>query len=146
MKIRKGFTLIEILVVIAIITFVISFGILIDVGTVKKDYFSAEESTIVSALEKARSRSMANLYQSAYGFCYIGSPNYVYVIFNDGSCDQSSTDEIIKANSNITVTLTPSSPITFAQLSGSTLDASIHLTDGTKSADITINNEGTIIW
>lgn len=141
----KGFTLIEIIVVVAIFTLIIAFSSIIDLSAFKRDIFRAEQSTIVSTLEKARSRSMANMFQSAHGVCY-ASGNYI--IFYDGSCDGTLTDELILANTNIAenpLTTFPTN-IIFSQLAGTTTGATIHITDGVKSADININNEGAINW
>jgi len=140
----KGFTLVEILVVIAIITFIISFGILIDVGTIKRDYFAAEEATIVSALEKARSRSMANIYETAHGVCFI-SPNYIIFREKDGHCVSGvASNETISANTKININFPT---VVFSQLAGTTTDGvMIVIKDGIKTATTTLNYEGTIIW
>lgn len=146
---QKGLTLIEILVVMAIIGVILSFGMTIDLNAFRGDTFRAEESTIVSALERARSHAMANMFESPYGVCYI-APNYVIFRENDGHCvDGISTNELIPANTNIaTASGFPGTfpPVVFNQLAGTTTGVNINLTDGVKSAIITINNEGTINW
>lgn len=141
----KGFTLIEIIIVVGIFTLIIAFASTIDLSAFRRDLFRAEQSTIVSALEKARSRSMTNLFESAHGVCFI-TPNYIIFRANDGLCDKNApSNELIPANTNITVTFSQPN-IIFSQLAGTTTDATIHITDGTKSADININYEGTINW
>lgn len=148
-KLRKGFTLFETLIVIGIFTIIVSFGLTVDLNFLKSDILHKERSVIVSALEKARSRSMNNIFQSPHGFCYI-SPNYV--IFRDGvgtRCVAGAvTNELIGANVNIAENLGSTFPavIIFSQLSGTTTDSAIHITDGIKSADITTNYEGRINW
>ena len=143
MTFEKGFTLIEIIVVISIIAIIISFGMTIDLGVFKRDLFKAEQSTIVSVLEKARSRSMANMFESAHGVCYdSGTDNYI--IFRD-TCGSAFT-EFIPANANIEITFPT---VTFDQLTGNSNSASdiiIHMKDGVKETDITINHEGKIDW
>jgi prepilin-type N-terminal cleavage/methylation domain-containing protein len=141
---KKGFTLIEIVIVLTIFCLITSFGLVIDLNTFKTNTFSNEESKVVSILAKARSRAMTNYYNSAHGVCYL-APNYI--IFRDGVCDGSGTDETILANVNIA-----SSPATifptfiFSRLTGNTTGATIHITDGIKNTDIIINDEGTINW
>ena len=141
---QKGFTLIEILVVIAVIGVIISFGMAIDLNTFGSDTFRAEQSTIVSVLERARSRSMSNAFDSAHGVCYI-APDYI--IFRNGTCAISATSESIRANTNIAgnpSTILPT--IVFSRLTGNTISTTFHITNGIKSADIIINDEGTINW
>ena len=148
MTYQKGFTLIEIIVVLAILTFIVSFGLIIDLNFFKSNILRAEQSVIVSTLEKARSRSVSNMFESAHGFCYV-APNYI--VFRDRTTclPVGAADEVIPANTTIASNpLTTFSPgtIIFSQIAGTTTDATIHITDGLKSADITINNEGTIVW
>lgn len=148
-KFEKGFTLIEIIVVMAIFSIIIGAGLLVNINFLKNDILKAEQSTIISALSKARSNSINNIFQNAHGFCYI-PPNYI--IFRDTPSTRCvagvSTNQLIPANVNIANNPGSSFPdtIIFSQLSGTTTPKSIHITDGVKSFDITINYEGTIIW
>lgn len=148
MKDKRGFTLIEILVVIGIFGVIIAFSMTINLSNFTINTFSAEQSKLISVLERARSHAMANMFESKYGFCYDTGD---YIIFHDGICDKSLTDETVVANANIAShpsTIFPTK-IVFNQLSGNTdsiSDIVIHLTDGIKSTDIKINNEGVIKW
>ena len=141
---KKGFTLIEIIVVIAILVVVISFGMIVDFSSFSSSTFQNEESKIIALLQKARSRSMSNMFNTTHGVCYI-PPDYV--IFRGNTCV---AGESIPANTNIASNSSTSFPaVIFSQLTGNTTSATdiiIHLTDGIKGADITINNEGTINW
>src|SRR5258706_15869468 len=138
---QKGFTLIEIIVVVAILTVIISFGMTVDFSSFTSSNFQNEESKIIALLEKARSRSMSNMFERAHGVCYL-APDYV--IFRDGTCDKSATDETIPANTGIASNpLTVFPAVVFEQLTGNTTSATdivIHITDGVKVADIKINN------
>ena len=141
---HSGFTLIEILVVIAIIGMVLSFGLTIDINTLRGDTFQAEINTIVSVLERARSQSMANLSDANHGVCYI-EPNYI--IFTGDTCTADDS-EIIPANTDITSNASTTLPaeIVFERLTGRTTGATIHISHGVNEADIIINDEGTINW
>ncbi len=140
----KGFTLIEILIVMAIFGMILSFGLTINTNLLWGDSFQSERSTIVSVLERARSQAMANLYNADHGVCYV-EPNYI--IFTGDNC-VSSDSELIPANTNISSNASTTFPakIVFERLTGKTIDANIHLTDDTRTADIKINNVGTINW
>lgn len=145
---NRGFTLIEIVVVIAILGMILVFGLITTMDSFKRSTLQTEQSTLVSALEKARSRAMNNINESKWGVCFL-TPNYV--IFQGTTCAPASTNELISANANIANLSDFSNPakfpaIIFSQLSGNTTGATIHMTDGIKSAITTINYEGTINW
>jgi len=143
-KNNKGFSLIEIVVVLGIFILILAVGLVVNLSFFKSDIFSAERRTIVSSLEKARSRAMTNMYQTPHGFCYI-EPNYV--IFRGDTCAPASTNEIIGANAEIAEhasTILPT--VVFSQLTGTTTGVTIHITNGIREADIIINNHGTINW
>lgn len=139
-----GFTLIELMIVIAITGMILSFGMTLNVNTIQGDTFLSERATVVSILERARSRAMANLFDTNHGVCYI-QPNYI--IFKGDSCTNTDS-ELIPANTNIISNSLNTFPekIIFERLTGRTTEATIHITDGAKEADIIINNEGTINW
>ena len=149
MTYQKGFTLIEIMIVLAIFGMILTFGLIATLDSFKRNTVQAEESILVSALEKARSRSMSNMFGSTNGVCYI-APNYV--IFRGTVCNPLlSTNELISANENIAnlsnfSDSTKFPTIVFSQLAGTTTNATIYMTDGVKSATTIINYEGTINW
>ncbi len=138
---NKGFTLIEILVVIGIMTFILGFGVVTNLSVFKTDTFQTEEAKIVSLLQKARSRAMSNQYDTNHGICYI-APNYI--IFKGNTCTAGDAIPASVAIASNAGTTFPT--VVFNRLSGTTTGTTIHITDGVKSADITINNEGTINW
>ncbi|OGI60834.1 hypothetical protein A2814_03420 [Candidatus Nomurabacteria bacterium RIFCSPHIGHO2_01_FULL_38_19] len=141
---RGGFTLIEIIVVIGILIVIISFGIIVDFSSLTFGTFQTEESKIISVLERARSRSMANMFDTTHGVCYL-APNYV--IFRGTCIVGASTNELILANTNIAEnsgTIFPT--LVFDRLTGNTTEDIIIITDGVKTKEITINNEGAINW
>ena len=146
-----GFTLIEILVVIGILTVILAFGMTVNFSAFTSGTLAGEESKIVSVLQRARSHAMANMFESKYGVCYSSNKDS-YIIFreNEGICDDTEpTNELIPANTNIAEhadTNFSDFPVVFDQLSGNADNAIIHITDGTKSEDIEINEKGTINW
>jgi len=150
---KQGLTLIEIMVVIGIVGIIISFGMVVDWSIINRDNFMVEQDKIVSILQKARSRAMANMCLGAgctdgkkHGVCYDSTSNS-YVIFQN-TCDPlASTSELIPANINISENSATDFPtFVFDQLTGNTTSDTIHIEDGIKITEITINNEGTINW
>lgn len=140
-KNQKGITLIEIMVVIGILVVIISFGVIVDFSSFTSGTLQGEESKVVSLLERARSRAMANMYESVHGICYDQDENS-YILFRD-TCGGAFT-ESISANSNMTITFPD---IIFEQLTGNIdSEETITITDGIKTEDIIINEQGTINW
>lgn len=144
----KGFTLIEIIVTLGIMLTVLSLGTLMSLDAYRGYAFRSERSLLVSALLRARAEAMNNMGASAHGVCYASvSGTYYYLTFGGTVCDPSSpTNDRMQANSAISVTGNPSTTVVFTQLSGTTTDTTMHLSDGVHAADIIINHEGTVTW
>ena len=147
-------TLVEIMVVIGVLMIILAFCMTVNFNSFTSSTLQAEEAKIVSALERARSHAMANMFESEYGVCYI-SPNYVIFRESEGTCNNSEpTNELIPANtnlstlSNFSTNFDDSHAIIFNQLSGNrnTVDDTIIITDGIKSEPIEINDTGRINW
>lgn len=144
-----GFTLLEILIVIAIIGLIAALGLFISMDVYRGFLHRSERDTIVSLLERARSHAMANIGGSAWGFCALGGN---YVVFR-GTDYPTGTVETSVATSSALVTNipycgpNPGDVIVFAQLSGTTTPATISVQQGAApAATITINDHGTILW
>jgi len=134
---------VEVIVVIGILSVLASFGCLTTVDFYRSYAFNAERDTIVAILQKARSQSLANLNNSAYGV-HFGSGQYVIFqgsVYNSGSA----FNQNIPAGFGITASgLTD---IVFAQLSGDAgSGGNLTLSDGKRLAEIYINSEGCIDW
>jgi len=152
----KGFTLLETLVVMGIFIVLMGVGGVIGFNAYKGYLFRSERSTAVSVLERARSRAMANYYESKHGVCY-NQATHSYELFKGSTCILGSTDnEIIPGNPNASTTL---GVIVFDQLtgnpnpsaSGSTThclndEKEISIKEGDKESFVCINNVGRINW
>jgi len=137
--------LIEIIVVIAILTGLIGLGLFMSMDSYKAYLSRSERDTVVSLLQRARSRAMANSFQTSWGVCYI-APDYI--VFRGATCTAgAATNEATPGNPSATITgMSSASPVVFAQLSGAASAATITVTENAKVATITILYEGTIIW
>lgn len=156
-KSGKGFTLMEALIVLALMTMAGSFILLVSMETYRGSSFRSERNTVVALLERARAQSIGNV---CIGTCTDGKPHGVairpgdrpnqYVLFqgSDYASRDSAADAVF--DSNQLVSTSGLSEVTFAQLSlvsstigGSTLtlsDAAGHI------STITIGAEGQITW
>jgi prepilin-type N-terminal cleavage/methylation domain-containing protein len=170
MKINRGFTLIEIIVAVAILTIILAFGVSINFNAYTRGIFQSEESKVVSSLERMRSQALNNVCIGStctdgkkHGLCYdSGSKKYIMFQGNTYTTRDSSVDISMDANSNITISAIPNillcstgSGIVFNQLTGklfpllspATNEVDINVDDGTGlPKHIKINNEGRINW
>lgn len=153
-KSEAGFTLIEMLVVMGILTMLGSLALFVNLDTYYGFMFRGERDTLISTLQKARSQSMNNICLGAG--CVDGKPHGVhvkkgeYTIFQGGSyaARDTAVDEIIFSQNNAIELSTTSLEVVFAQLSGDTASVQeIGLFDNAGHHSTTsINTEGRISW
>jgi prepilin-type N-terminal cleavage/methylation domain-containing protein len=142
----RGFTLVEVLISIAILTLLAGLGLFVTVGAYQGSVSRSERDIVVSLLERARSRAMANVGQSSWGLCFI-APNYI--LFK-GECTSDSDREVTAAGVGVVVEGLGIEGVAFDQLSGSSNGATITLkkfeNESQRVETITINHAGTISW
>ena len=144
---QQGFSLIEVIVVIALFAVIASLGLLMSFESYRGATFRSERDTMVGVLQKARSRAMANIDQAAWGVRYDGTPNFTYTIYKRVGLATQDVDSIA-GNQGASVSPAPFS-VTFSQLSGTTtgtFSATIVENGHTTAPPVSVNYEGTIIW
>lgn len=141
-KNSKGFTLIEILIAVGLIALIVSLGLILSMDFYRTYAFNYEKDLIVSLLQQARSRSMANINQITHGVGF-NTDDHKYEILEDESPSQT-----FEANKSIEITWDEDENVVFSQLEGSCTcpsgDIEITLTGLGKTSEININNEGRI--
>ncbi|MDB5189568.1 MAG: hypothetical protein JWL82_525 [Parcubacteria group bacterium] len=155
-KSGKGFTLIEMLIVVSLITAVAALGLFVSMDSFRSYHFHNERDTVVSTLQKARSQAMSNM---CFGnSCTNGKPHGVYfgtkgsyVIFQGASYAARDTgvDEVIEAK-DAAATITGFTSVVFARLSGDAVTLpqdTLTVTDESgKVSVITVTPQGRITW
>lgn len=143
---RKGFSLIELLVVLAIFATILSIGFFMSLDSYRSYLFHSEQNTLANILERARSLAMSNSYESPWGVCFDASSQYVLFSGTQYSAGAANTAFIPSQRSTAVSGLPAcaSGGITFTQLSGTTTPANITVTQNGHSKTITINYEGRI--
>lgn len=139
---NRGFTLLEILIVMAIAMLLLALGLPVGVDTYKSYVRRNERDVIVSVLARARSRSINNMYELPHGVCFDGKS---YVLFRGSYISGASTNESVNANTNIPVSGLPScssGAIVFSQLSGTTTGATISVIQDGITSTIEISQAG----
>ena len=143
----RGFTLIEIVVVIALFTIITSLGLIMGLDAFRNTLHRSEVATVVSLLEKARSRAVNNIDQATWGVCYL-APNYL-ILKDSAACDPAVATDKVEANKAVATAsdFTHTFPVVvFSQLSGTTTPENFDVKEAARISTVSINHEGTIIW
>ena len=157
----KGFTLIEVIVTIALMSILLALGLILSMDVYRGTVYRSTRQVLVSSLTTARGRALSNMYQSTHGVCYL-APNFI--VFRGTSYSASSPyNETIEGNPGVTLksqndffkcTCSPgdgsecSKGTVFSQLAGTTSSNGAITVSGDGHIDETIlvNSLGTIVW
>lgn len=142
-----GLTLIEVLIAMSIAVALLGLGLFVSLDAYRGYIFRSERTVLISVLEKARSRAVNNMYDTAWGVCYDNS-NKQYVIFRGSFVSGAPTNDTVPANSDTVIgpSIHCPSSLVFSQLTGNTSGGVITLTQSYASSTISVNEEGTINW
>ena len=144
----RGFTLIEILVVLGILAVIAGSGLAFTLDSYRGYLFRSEYTTVTHMLAKARSRAINNFNESAHGLKILGD-QYVLFVGGDYATSDSDLQEIFPRNTALSVA--GEDEIVFEQLTGNANDCdspscTITFGYGASVKNITINAQGGIIW
>ena len=135
----KGFTLIEILLTLAILSVLLGLGLFATIEGYRGSVSRSEREVVMSLLERARSRAMANVGQSSWGLCFV-APNYI--LFKGTVCKEGSFSEATLASEGTVVEGLEGA--TFAQLSGNAASTTVTIKQNGRTEAIFITNEGAL--
>ena len=139
---QKGFSLIEVLVVTGLLTFLAGVGIVVSMQSYRGYLFRSERDLLVAVLESARSRALKNIGETPHG---VHIEPDAFVLFA-GAAYSSVAPENERIPRNSSVTISEDEEIIFSQLSGDAASSSIVVSDGVHIKRISINDEGRIDW
>lgn len=158
--INRGFTLLEILVVMGLILMVVAFGLIVSFDDYRGITFRNERDVVVNVIQKARGQAVNNMCfdtNPATVNCTDGKPHGVYfgtpgqyIIFQGASYASRDTtvDEVIEAKSDAAV-LTGMTSVVFNRLRAdavTTGGTTLTVTQQGRDSVITIEPEGRIWW
>lgn len=140
---NKGVTLIEVLIVVAIIVIISGLGLFVGIDFYKTYALNSERDIIVSILMKTRNKAANNFNESPHGV-YIDSSGYAIFQGVSYASRNQSYDEFIKRTN--AVSASGLQEMVFEQLTGSLTTAAgdVTLSNGVKSINISLNSEGRI--
>ena len=140
---RAGFTLLEMLFVVAILAVIISFSLPLSLDFYQNQQVDAVSGDIVSALRRAQAKAMAMENNFVFGV-YFSADNYTLFQGNSYALRNSEQDQVFALSS--VLSLSGLSEVVFSKLSGKPLavGALTLTTSNGQTRDITINEAGLV--
>ena len=147
---HKGFTLLEILIVLGLMSMIALFGVAMSYSSISRSSVLQERDLFVSLLlSGARAQALANIHEVSHGI-RIDNTLHQYILFEGDAYDDfpASHRSTAYTNENITITNTGGNDIVFEQLSGNVLSGAgtITVSDNHATQKIFINEVGQINW
>lgn len=147
----SGFTLIETLVVVAIMGILATMATLMSVQTYRGYVGRSERDTVLALLEEARSHAQNNFYQSSHGVC-ADTLAAKFVVFAGVYVAGVPTNQLVDMSPRVYASSTPPTfmctygGVRFAQLSATTSSTTIYIGQNNSTTSISIKYEGTLNW
>lgn len=146
-RLRRGFTLVEIVVVVTLIVLLAGLGLWVGMDVYRGYGFRSEARAFVSTLQRARLEAMVNMNEVPHG---VHLEDSSYTVFQGAAYG---ADPVFNRRNSflyrVTLVGNPALPrdVIFEQLSGRvSVPGTVTLTDGARSSTITIDHEGRISW
>lgn len=139
--VHKGFTIMEVLVIVGLIAIIALFTSGIDTGAITRSNANSEANTLIELLTRARSLALNNVNENQHGV-YVDASSFI--LFEGDSYATAVSTQATPRNSLISHT--GDTEIVFTRLAGSTTPASMTLSANGVSATIDVNAEGRIDW
>lgn len=144
LKLQKGFTQIELLVVIGIVVILTAVGVISGFNSISRGALTSEEDKLVLLLTDARTNALANTNAKPHGL-YVSNTEFILFEGNDKDDDPTSWREI-ERNSSVEI-LPTDTQVVFDQLSadvGVPVDFVLSLNE--TSSTVSVNEVGQIEW
>ncbi len=141
---KAGFTLIEIVIVMAIVMFIGTIGVIVSANSYQRYLFHSDLDTAVALVSKARSSAMHSIGEMSHGV-YFGDPDN-FILFRGESYASRVISFDLPVERSKATTASGTSEVIFNPPSGESTNMVLTLSNGVQSFNITINDEGGIDW
>lgn len=146
----RGFTLIEITIVLALVGVIAAFGVAMSYSSLSQTTVTQERDLFVTLLLRGtRAAAIANMEEAPHGV-YIDDANNRYILFTGTAYSSSDPDNrsVPYTDDVITVTNNGGNTIVFDQLSGKVITGAgtISIGNGNATQEIIIRESGQIDW
>ena len=140
----NGYTLVEVLIVLAILTVIFGFAIEAGSNFYGGQSLSAERDSLTNLLKTARNQAMNNIDESSHGV-YIVADKYILFEGNSYAARKQDFDSVFTRSK--AVDISGLTEVVFNAPQGdSDSSGTITISNGNGAAVIRINNEGRIDW
>ena len=150
-NLRRGFSLIEIIVVMSLFIAVAGMGLFVSMDSYRGFMFRSERDSVVSLLNKARSQALNNMCfgatcsgGKAHGVHFAAGQYTIFQGYTYAGRDVAS-DEVVAAR-DLAASVTPLTDIVFSPLAATTSSGTFTVTQDSHSSVITVGTEGQIQW
>ena len=140
---QKGFTIIELMLVIGISVIIFSIGLPVAFEFHQNYQLQAEGDKFISLLKTTRNSSMVNLNQFPHGV-YRDNDNFITFEGNSFAARNQSQDQNFPRAKTISVS--GPNEVIFSSLSGQTASSIFIFNNGAKFFNVYVNQEGQINW
>ncbi|MBI4086216.1 MAG: prepilin-type N-terminal cleavage/methylation domain-containing protein [Candidatus Liptonbacteria bacterium] len=140
----KGFSIIEILIVMAILTIIAGFVAGVGSNFYNNQALIGERDSVIGLLRSARTRAINNINQASHGV-YIGASQYVAFDGESYAARKQDYDAVFPRS--LGATIMGPSEIVFKAIEGtSNVSGTITISSGIGSVTISLNGEGMVNW
>jgi prepilin-type N-terminal cleavage/methylation domain-containing protein len=141
-----GFTLIEVVVAIALLAMIFSFSFGVGSNFYGSQVLVAERDNLLSLLRSARSLAVNNVDQSSHGV-FVSTSTSQYAIFEGNSYASRNQSLDVYFPISYGAVITGLAEVVFSALDGkANVSGTIIISTSIGSSTITLNNEGRINW
>lgn len=150
----RGFTLFEVLIVIAIMVVVLGFGLFASMDSFRGGSFRSDRDLLVALLQHARSQAINNICVastctdgSAHGV-HVDNFAHTYTVFEGTTYNATNVqNQTFQFSPATSISPAPTVDVDFSQLDGTiAATKTITLTGGGRTSVITIDPSGRIYW
>ena len=144
---QQGFTLIEVLIAVAILTFLGVMGTIVGLDSYQKYLFRSDLDTATALLSKARSSAIHSIGETSHGVCFADpdKPDY-FILFRGTSCTgRDESFDLLVEKSKVTI-VTGADEVVFSPPSGESTEQTLTLDNSIQTFEIKINKEGGLDW
>ena len=130
---------------LGIILLIFGLGLFLSMDFYRTFSFKSDANIAVSVLHKARTQALSNINQKEHGVHFDDTGHAMTIFEGPTYIPGAATNETISITKNLSIN--PASvDVIFKQLTGDSTMQLITIGDGVKTLNITINNEGAIIY
>ncbi|MBY0539273.1 type II secretion system GspH family protein [Patescibacteria group bacterium] len=137
----RAFSMIEVIVVIGILSVILGTGAVFMTDAIGRSVALNEQNLIATLLMGQRTKALSNINQTSHGLKVEAAQ---YTLFEGVSFVAGTNKRSIAKGAGVTTG--GDTEFVFGQLSGTSTAAAMAVTDGAKTATISVNTEGRVEW